>query len=53
MAARNPMLTRNGRTRLNPLSITQLTTILENTNTLPKIKSKVQSRIKVLTSRTS
>lgn len=46
----NPMLTRNGKTRLGPLSLTQLKDMLEKSSR-PKDKSKIQNRIKTLESR--
>lgn len=42
-----PNLTRNGRIRINPLSLTQLTELMEKTPTL-KTKDKIRSRINVL-----
>jgi hypothetical protein len=47
----NPMQTRNGRPRLGPLNITQLTKILENSSTRKKTKAKIQNRIRALKSR--
>ena len=47
----NPMQTRNGRTRLGPLNIDQLTKLLENSSTRKKTKAKVQNRINLLKSR--
>jgi hypothetical protein len=46
----NPMLTRNGKTRLGPLNLTQLTTMLEKSSR-PRDKAKIQSRIRVLEAR--
>lgn len=48
---RNPMQTRNGRTKLGPLSVDQLTKILENASSRKKTKAKVQNRINLLKSR--
>lgn len=50
-AKANPMQTRNGRTRLGPLNIDQLTKLLENSSTRKKTKAKVQNRINLLKSR--
>lgn len=47
----NPMQTRNGRTRLGPLNVEQLTKILENSSTRKKTKAKIQNRINLLKSR--
>jgi hypothetical protein len=47
----NPMQTRNGRPRLGPLNIAQLTKILENSSTRNKTKAKIQNRIRTLKSR--
>lgn len=47
----NPMQTRNGRPRLGPLNIEQLTKILENSSTRKKTKAKVQNRINLLKAR--
>jgi hypothetical protein len=47
----NPMQTRNGRTRLGPLSVEQLTKILENSSTCKKTKAKIQNRINLLKAR--
>jgi len=47
----NPMQTRNGRPRLGPLNIAQLTKILENSSTRKKTKAKIQNRIRALKSR--
>jgi hypothetical protein len=46
----NPMLTRNGKTRLGPLSLTQLNSMLEKSSR-PKDRAKIQSRIRVLEAR--
>ena len=46
----NPMLTRNGKTRLGPLSLAQLTAMLEKSSK-PKEKAKIQSRIRTLEAR--
>ena len=46
----NPMLTRNGKTRLGPLNLKQLTDMLEKT-TRPKDKVKIQNRVKILEAR--
>ena len=46
----NPMLTRNGKTRLGPLNLTQLTTMLEKSSR-PRDKAKIQSRIRTLEAR--
>ena len=46
----NPMLTRNGKTRLGPLSLTQLKEMFEKTSK-KKDKSKIQNRIRILESR--
>ena len=45
-----PLLTRNGRTRLSPLNLTQLVALMEKT-TLKKAKGKIRSRILVLEKR--
>ena len=47
----NPMQTRNGRPRLGPLNIDQLTKLIENSSTRKKTKAKVQNRINLLKSR--
>lgn len=47
----NPLQTRNGRPRLGPLGIAQLTKLLENSSTRKKTKAKVQNRINLLKSR--
>jgi hypothetical protein len=46
----NPMLTRNGKTRLGPLNLKQLTDMLEK-STRPKDKAKIQNRVKILEAR--
>ncbi len=46
----SPMLTKNGKTRLGPLNLTQLKTMLEKSSR-PKDKAKIQSRIKILEAR--
>jgi hypothetical protein len=46
----NPMLTRNGKTRLGPLSLKQLTDMLEKSSR-PKDRAKLQNRIKTLEAR--
>jgi hypothetical protein len=46
----NPMLTRNGKTRLGPLNLTQLTNMLEKSSR-PRDKAKIQSRIRTLEAR--
>lgn len=46
----NPMLTKNGKTRLGPLNLTQLKTMLEKSSK-PKDKAKIQSRIRTLEAR--
>jgi hypothetical protein len=46
------LLTRNGRTRLNPLSLTQLVALKEKTST-KKGKAKINTRILVLERRTN
>jgi hypothetical protein len=46
----NPMLTRNGKTRLGPLNLTQLTEMLEKSSK-PKDRAKIQNRVKVLEAR--
>ncbi len=45
------MQTRNGRPRLGPLNVEQLTKILENSSTRKKTKAKVQNRINLLKAR--
>jgi hypothetical protein len=47
---KNPMLTKNGKPRLGPLNIAQLTKMLDETSK-PKIKAKIQKRVNELTSR--
>jgi hypothetical protein len=44
------MLTKNGKQRLGPLSLTQLTNMLEKSSK-PKDKAKIQSRIRTLEAR--
>jgi hypothetical protein len=46
----SPMLTKNGKQRLGPLSLAQLTTMLEKSSR-PKDKAKIQSRIRTLEAR--
>jgi hypothetical protein len=46
----NPMLTRNGKTRLGPLNLTQLANMLEKSSR-PRDKAKIQSRIRTLEAR--
>jgi hypothetical protein len=46
----NPMLTRNGKTRLGPLNLKQLNDMLEKSSK-PKDKAKIQSRIRTLEAR--
>jgi hypothetical protein len=46
----NPMLTRNGKTRLGPLNLKQLTDLLEKSSK-PKDKAKIQKRVKILEAR--
>jgi hypothetical protein len=46
----NPMLTKNGKQRLGPLSLTQLNSMLEKSSK-PKDKAKIQSRIRTLEAR--
>ena len=46
----NPMLTKNGKQRLGPLSLKQLTDMLEKSSK-PKDKAKIQSRIRTLEAR--
>ena len=46
----NPMLTKNGKQRLGPLSLTQLIAVLEKSSR-PKDKAKIQSRIRILEAR--
>lgn len=46
----SPMLTKNGKQRLGPLSLKQLTDMLEKSSK-PKDKAKIQSRIRTLVAR--
>jgi len=46
----NPMQTRTGKTRLGPLNLTQLQTMLEKTSK-KKIKAQIQKRIAELEAR--
>jgi hypothetical protein len=46
----NPMLTKNGKQRLGPLNLQQLTNVLEKSSR-PKDKAKIQNRIRELESR--
>ncbi len=46
----SPMLTKNGKTRLGPLNLTQLTNMLEKSSR-PRDKAKIQSRIRTLEAR--
>lgn len=46
----NPMLTKNGKQRLGPLSLKQLTDMLEKSSK-PKDKAKINSRIRTLEAR--
>jgi hypothetical protein len=46
----NPMLTKNGKQRLGPLNLKQLTDMLEKSSR-PKDKAKIQSRIRTLEAR--
>ena len=46
----NPMLTRNGKTRLGPLNLKQLNDMLEKSSK-PKDKAKIHSRIRTLEAR--
>jgi hypothetical protein len=46
----NPMLTKNGKQRLGPLSLKQLNDMLEKSSK-PKDKAKIQSRIRTLEAR--
>lgn len=46
----NPMLTKNGKQRLGPLSLTQLKDMLEKSSR-PKDKAKIQSRVRILEAR--
>jgi hypothetical protein len=42
----NPLLTRNGRTKLGPLSLDKLTSMLDNAR--PRDKTKIKNRINLL-----
>jgi hypothetical protein len=46
----NPMLTKNGKTRLGPLNLTQLNAMLEKSSK-PKDKAKIMNRVKILEAR--
>jgi hypothetical protein len=46
----NPMLTKNGKQRLGPLSLEQLKTMLEKSSR-PKDKAKILSRVRILKAR--
>jgi hypothetical protein len=46
----SPMLTKNGKQRLGPLNLQQLTDVLEKSSR-PKDKAKIQNRIRELESR--
>ena len=46
----NPMLTKNGKQRLGPLSLEQLKAMLEKSSR-PKDKAKIQSRVRILEAR--
>jgi len=46
----SPMLTKNGKQRLGPLSLKQLADMLEKSSK-PKDKAKIQSRIRTLEAR--
>jgi len=46
----SPMLTKNGKQRLGPLSLKQLNDMLEKSSK-PKDKAKIQSRIRTLEAR--
>lgn len=48
---RNPLLTKNGKIRLKPLTIAQLTEMMEKPSARPRDKAKLLSRIKVLEKR--
>lgn len=50
MAKRDPLKTRNGRTKLKPLSLAQLQQMMESSSR-KKEKHKIGNRIKVLLSR--
>jgi hypothetical protein len=43
----NPMTTKTGKQRLGPLSLSQLTEMLEKSSR-PKDKAKIENRIKIL-----
>lgn len=45
---RNPMQTRNGRVKLGPLNVSQLTAMLENSSIRNKQKMKIRNRIQFL-----
>jgi hypothetical protein len=47
----NPNLTKNGKTRLGPLNVKQLTEMLEKASR-PKDKSKIANRLRILATRT-
>lgn len=44
----NPLLTKNGKTRLGPLNEAQLTKMLEAPNTKPRHKTKITNRLRFL-----
>jgi hypothetical protein len=46
----DPLKTKNGKTRLGPLSLTQLKDMLEKTSR-PKDKAKILSRVRILEAR--
>ena len=46
----NPMMTKTGKTRLGPLNLQQLNTMLEKSSK-PKDKAKINSRIRTLENR--
>jgi hypothetical protein len=46
----SPMLTKNGKTRLGPLNLEQLKTMLEKSSR-PKDKAKILSRVRILEAR--
>jgi len=46
----NPMLTKNGKTRLGPLNLIQLNAMLEKSSK-PKDKAKILNRVKILEAR--
>jgi hypothetical protein len=48
---RNSMITRNGRTKMGPLSVQQLTKLLENSSTRTKTKAKLANRIRTMKAR--